>query len=251
MQNPTRRWIVWLSSVAIVLGLPACGAIPGLTDGTATPSPSPVFIESDGDSSALPPGQPGSPTTTKEPQGADDLPAGTDSCLVGTWQADSDSIAAFMQDAFTTNAQGKLDVQVSHTAGGLYITFADDGTMTMASDGAQFDVIIANLAEFNETVDAEGVASYAADGQYIAVWNPEYSSTGSGEGQVLSLPKTSADAGLTLTPDQLFAYAKSDPFEIMINGAPPTAHVAPYTCQGNKLISGPSEETPITWTRSQ
>lgn len=253
MESLIRRWSAWLTMVGCVLSLMACGATPGLPGGsiTATPSPSPEIMSGDQSSTAVPPDQPGPSAVPDEPQGPTEAPQGIYGCLVGKWQADSDSLAAYMQDAFARNADGKVDFQVSHTGGNLFLTFADDGTMTMASDSAQFDVSVANLAKVTVTVEAEGTASYADDGSYIAVWNQDYASSASGQGQVLSLPEVSSNAVVTITPDQLFAYAESSGFSISLPGLPASAHVAPYTCQGDTLVTGPPQFRPISWTRTQ
>jgi hypothetical protein len=256
MLKLSHRWAILASASILLLSLIACSTITGLAGPTSTPTAAVSIGESQGS------GGEGSPSTNEQNDSQpndsqsgelpsdSDMPQGTASCLIGTWKADSDSLAAYMQDAFTKNSQGQLDIQVSHTGGDLFLTFAEDGTMTMASDGAQFGIAIANLANITVTVNAEGTASYAADAENIGVWNPDYASTASGEGQVLSLPKVSANAELTLTPDQLFAYAESDSMSYSVTGAPPSAHVAPYTCQGDTLVSGPPEYAPISWTRT-
>lgn len=249
MLKPAHRWGILASTSALLLSLISCSTVAGLAGPTSTPTATVAIAQSQGG------GDDASSTTepndsqAAEPPSDSDMPQGTADCLIGTWKADSDSLAAYMQDAFTKNAQGQLEIQVSHTSGDLFLTFAADGTMTMASDGAQFGIAIASLANISVTVNAEGTAAYAADGENIGVWNPEYASSASGEGQVLNLPKVSANAELTLTPDQLFAYAESSSMSYSVTGAPPSAHVAPYTCQGNTLVSGPPEYQPISWTR--
>lgn len=243
------RWIVLLAALAIASL--ACSSLSGLLPGapetaTATPTETPMIGSSSGSGDS---GQPEPDNQDQEePQPAPQV-SGNDSCLVGTWRVVHESFSGYMEDAFESPAESMVDFEFQTGRGDLFLTFSPDGTMTMSGDDFQIDMQIVGLASFTFVLQAEGSASYAADGEAIASWGADYSSSAEGGGEVLTLPEIGAQAELTLTPGDLFLYAESEGFSWTIDGAPEDAGYSPYQCSGDTLILGPEGFQPVRWER--
>ena len=244
-----------LAGTALVALSLACSSLAGVLPGeepTPTPSPTPVISSSQGsgDSDQESQGDPQS-----EPGADEDEPQGiigdSDACLVGTWRADHQSFAGYLEDAFDTNA-GDAGLEFSVEAGGgdLLLTFTEDGQMSMQGEDFEVELTIGGLATINVVLDAEGEASYAANGEVIASWDQNYESLGVGSGQVLDMSEVGSTVELTLNPGMLFAYARSGPAELVITGVPDESSRAPYSCQGDTLILGVEDYQPVRWERT-
>lgn len=170
-------------------------------------------------------------------------------CLPGTWRADHESFAGYLENAFESPAGGAIDFEFQTGNGDLFLVFTPDGKMSMSSQDFQIDMQIVGLASFTFAIEADGSAEYAADDQAIAVWNVDYGSIAEGEGGVPSLPKAGARSELTITPDRLFGYAESEGYTLTVRDAPPGTNAAPYECYDDTLILGPEGFQPVRWER--
>jgi hypothetical protein len=179
------------------------------------------------------------------PQGA------TAQCLIGTWAADHESFAGYLKDAFESNS-GSSDVEFLFEAGGgdLLMSFDSEGRMSMTGRDFQVDVEIVNLASFTFFIQADGVASYSADDEAIAIWDVLYGSEAEGGGDAAGRQTGETEAEIVLTPELLFGYASSGPATLFfVDGTPADSSTAPYNCRGDVLILGVEDYQPVRWNR--
>lgn len=248
----TVRKLTVLAGAALVALSLACSSMAGLLPGedpTPTPTETPAIFSSEGSGNSgqgeddAPEPQPDEQEEAAEPGG--------DGCLVGTWRADHESFAGYIQDAFEQNAAGAgMEFAAEASRGDLLLTFTEDGQMSMSGEDFQVDLSIVGLANFTVLIDASGEATYAANGEVIASWNTTYESTGEGTGQVFTFPEVGAETAISLNPGMLFAYSRSENFQYTITGVPPEASLAPYSCQGDTLILGVEDYQPVRWERT-
>lgn len=172
-------------------------------------------------------------------------------CLVGTWAADHESFAGYMQDAYESSAAGSgIELIFGTGTGDLFMSFTSDGLMSVSGDDFQVDVEIPALsAQFTFFVNADGSAMYAADDMAIATWDFQYSSDASGEGVVMGSDTGEATAVINVTPDRLWGYSSAEGFTYPVEGAPEEARPALYTCEGDTLILGAQDYQPVLWNR--
>ena len=242
------RWVVLVATLAVASL--ACsslsGLLPGSSQATPTPTETPMMASSSGtdDSDQPEPDE-------QDPVEAEPAPelTGNDTCLVGTWRVVHESFSSYMEDAFESPAEGTVDFEFQTGRGDLFMTFGPDGTMSMSGDDFQIDMQIIGLASFTFLLQAEGSASYAADGEAVATWGTDYASSAEGGGQVLTLPEVGSQAELTLTPGDLFLYAESEGMSWTIQGAPDDAGYSPYQCSGDTLIIGQEGFQAVRWER--
>ena len=232
----------------LLLLLAACGP----TDVEPTPTPTPVLTANGGQGDGQ--GDSGSDSDSGGEEEAIPVSGpitGSADCLVGTWAADHESFAGYMQDAFESSTGGSGIELIVRTGGGdLFVTFAADGSMAVSGEDFQVDVeIVALVAEFTFFVNAEGDASYAADDHAIAGWDYQYSSEAEGEGVVLGSDTGEARAVINVTPDRLWAYTSASGVSYTVEGAPDGSSTAPYTCEADILILGAQDYQPVVWNR--
>jgi hypothetical protein len=232
----------------LLLVLAACGS----TSVEPTPTPTPVMTvagdEGEGQSDSGTDGEAGGEAEA----GPDSGPiSGSAECLVGTWAADHESFAGYLQDAFeSSTSDSGIELVFRTGSGDLLIVFTADGSMAVLGEEFQVDVEIVNpAAQFTFFVNADGDANYAADDQAIAAWDFQYSSDASGEGVVLGMDTGESIAVINLTPDRLLAYTSANGFSYSVEEAPEESSTTPYTCQGDVLILGVPEFQPVLWNR--
>lgn len=242
---------LFIPTTILGLAVLACSpfsVLPGSTGAAPTPTSTPSAGlalggdsgQSDGDSQ----GESGEPPKVG-PSGANAQ------CLVGTWSADHESFAGYLQDAFESNS-GTSEIEFLFEAGGgdLLLTYDADGTMAMTGRDFQVDVEIVNLASFTFFVKADGIATYSANDDAIAIWDILYLSDAEGSGDVGGRETGETVAEISLTPELLFGYARSGLATLyIVDGAPADASTAPYSCQDDVLILGVEDYQPVRWHR--
>lgn len=156
-----------------------------------------------------------------------------DACLLGTWDVDPDSFAAYFQRVAQSGGQqpgASLEVSVS---GHNYVVFKPD--YSILTRRADFRIRIASSGSPGviTSLDTQGSASYTADGEKLDVWNVHDTTN--------SITTTVEGTGLTIsqTPDQttysFFGDSSSTRTGLPDDEAHPKSSVGAYTCTDKTL----------------
>jgi hypothetical protein len=166
-----------------------------------------------------------------------------DSCLVGTWAVDPESMAAYLMTAM--NQGGEQLFTVDSIEGDLFMTFTSSGEMSMNSNDYRLKILFSTAGlnfEMNMVLDAAGTATYTADGANISNWNRNYVSSGNPLEALLSAVSGSgSEIVFAVTPDWFTAGI------VEIDGDEPSE--ATYMCEGDTLSLQPTEYGPVLFNR--
>lgn len=144
-----------------------------------------------------------------------------DDCLVGTWQADLDGLAAIMSRQMNGTA--------TPVRGRVQMAIAGAGRVDMTVDDLTLNVVVPNVPPMDVFVSGVSGGTFTGEGGAWAVETATYNLVGSADvmGQRMDIPFTSATG--------------------MFGGGSGS-----YTCSSNEVIftsDTPNERIPPRWTR--
>ena len=114
------------------------------------------------------------PTTTTEATTtttSDATAGGGESCLVGTWELDSEAFMESLEGAFA-DEPALENVTVEFVDGSYTVTMTDGGSFTASRDDWSFQVVSAD-ATFRLTIDGSEEGGWMADGSTLTVTDVE------------------------------------------------------------------------------
>ena len=94
-----------------------------------------------------------------------------ESCLVGTWDLDSESFMQSLEGAFVEEAVLE-NVTVEFVEGSYTVTMSEGGSFTASRDDWSFQVVTSD-ATFRLTIDGSEQGSWTADGSTLTLTNVE------------------------------------------------------------------------------